>query len=397
MLKSDFPIFKNNPWLIFLDSAASSQKPQYVIDGVSEFVASSYANIHRGLYSLSEKSEEAYHHSKELVGELINCKASEIIYSYNSTYGINLIAQSLVISDILKTWDVVLLWIREHHANILPRQILAERKGFTIEFFTITDEYEIDRNDFDQKYSDKVKVVSVSHVSNVTGKIYDVKKIKSKLRDETFFLVDGSQSVPNFPVDVQDIGCDCLVFTGHKMMAYTWIWAIYLNKKRIKKLVPMIRGWGTIEDVSVEGHTLASNSDKFEAGTPNIIWAVSLLKAIEYIKSIDGMKKIREHEQKLVKLCLAWFAKFKDKIEILWPLTTDRVAVFSFIITNNTNFNNIGETFDVQNIAIRCGGHCAYPLHKRFQKAGTCRMSAYVYTDENDIDNFFTVLEGLVK
>lgn len=397
MFKKDFPIFKNNPWMIFFDNAASTQKPQYVIDGVSEFVAHDYANIHRGMYTLSERSEEAYHHSKELVWELLNCKASEIIYSYNSTYGINLIAQSLVISDILKTGDVVLLWIREHHANILPRQVLAERKGFTIEFFTIDENYEIDRNDFEKKYTDKVKVVSVGHVSNVTGKIYDVKNIKSKLRDDTFFLVDGSQSVPNFPVDVQDIGCDCLVFTWHKMMAYTGIWIIYLQKKWIKKLTPMIRGWGTIEDVSIEGHILATNSDKFEAGTPNIIWAVSLLKALEYIKSIGGMKTIREHEQQLVKLCLQKFSQFKDKVEIFWPLTTDRVAVFSFVLANNTNFNNIGEHFSDHNIAIRCGGHCAYPIHKHFKKAGTCRMSAYVYNDEVDIKAFFDVLEGLVK
>ena len=398
MLKNDFPVFKNNPWLVFLDNAASTQKPQYVIDGVSEFVASSYANIHRWLYSLSEKSEEAYHHSKELVGELLNCKASEIIYSYNSTYWINLIAQSLVVSDILNAWDTVLLWIREHHANILPRQILAERKGFKIEFFNIDDQYEIDRKDFDQKYSDKVKVVSVAHVSNVTGKIYDVKKIQSKLRDDTFFLVDGSQSVPNFPVDVQDIGCDCLVFTGHKMLAYTGIGVIYLKKERIKKLVPIIRWWWTIEDVGVEWHTLASNSDKFEAGTPNIIGAVSLSKALEYIKSIWGMKKVREHEQKLVKLCLDGFAKFKDNVEILWPTTagkpstSDRVAVFSFVLANTTNFNNIGEKFAEQNIAIRCGGHCAYPLHKRFKKAGTCRMSGYIYNDEADIAKFFEIL-----
>lgn len=405
MIKKDFPIFKNNPWLVFLDNAASTQKPQYVIDGVSEFVASSYANIHRWLYSLSEKSEEVYHHSKELVGELLNCKASEIIYSYNSTYAINLIAQSLVISDILNTWDTVLLWIREHHANILPRQILAERKGFNIEFFTIDDQYEINRDDFDQKYSDKVKVVSVAHVSNVTGKIYDVKKIKSKLRDDTFFLVDGSQSVPNFPVDVQDIGCDCLVFTGHKMLAYTGIWAIYLKKEWIKKLVPIIRWWGTIEDVSIEWHTLAGNSDKFEAGTPNIIWAVSLLKALEYIKSIGWMKKIREHEQKLVKSFLQNLrdkgrgTRWKDSpIEIIWPLTPeDRVAVFSFTLSNTTNFNKIGETFAEANIAIRCGGHCAYPLHKRFKKAWTCRMSGYIYNDEADIKAFFDVLEGLVK
>jgi len=395
MIKNDFPIFDNNPGLVFLDNAASTQKPLYVIEGVSEFVTSSYANIHRGLYSLSEKSEEAYHHSKELVGELLNCKASEIIYSYNSTYAINLIAQSLVISDVIKAWDVVLLWIREHHANILPRQILAERKWFTIEFFTIDDQYEIDRNDFDKKYTDKVKVVSVAHVSNVTGKIYDVKKIKSKLRDDTFFLVDGSQSVPNFPVNVQDIGCDCLVFTWHKMMAYTGIWAIYVKKERIKKLVPMIRGGGTIEDVDITWHTLATNSDKFEAGTPNIIWAVSLTKAIEYITSIWWMKKIREHEQKLVKLCLEGFKKRQDKIEILWPLNSDRVAVFSFLLANNTNFNNIGETFSDQNIAIRCGGHCAYPLHKHFKKPGTCRMSGYVYNDEQDIARFFEVLDQI--
>ena len=396
MHKTDFPIFKNNPWLIFLDNAASTQKPQYVIDGVSEFVASSYANIHRWLYSLSEKSEEAYHHSKELVGELLNCKASEIIYSYNSTYGINLIAQSLVVSDILQKWDVVLLGIRDHHANILPRQILAQRKWFTIEFFTITDEYEIDRDDFDQKYSDKVKVVSVAHVSNVTGKIYDVKKIHTKLREDTFFLVDGSQSVPNFPVDVQNIDCDCLVFTGHKMMAYTGIGVIYLKKEWIRKLVPIIRWWWTIEDVSTEGHTLLGNSDKFEAGTPNIIWAVSLAKALEYIQSIWWMKKIREHEQKLVKLCLDGFSKFKDKVEILWPTTTDRVAVFSFLLANNANFNNIGETFSDANIAIRCGGHCAYPLHKRFKKAGTCRMSGYIYNDESDITKFLEILAKLI-
>lgn len=391
-MKKDFPIFKNNPWMVFFDNAASVQKPQYVIDGVSEFVSHNYANIHRGMYSLSERSEEAYHHSKELVGELLNCKASEIIYSYNSTYAINLIAQSLVISDVINTWDVVLLWIREHHANILPRQILAERKWFTVEFFTIDENYEIDRNDFDKKYTDKVKVVSVGHVSNVTGKIYDVKKIKSKLRDDTFFLVDGSQSVPNFPVDVQDIGCDCLVFTWHKMMSYTGIWSIYLKKEWIKKLTPMILGWGTIEDVSIEWHTLATNSEKFEAGTPNITWAVSLLKALEYIKSIWWMKKIREHEQKLVKLCLEGFEKLKDKVEIVWPLKIDRVAVFSFVLPNNTNFNNIGEAFADKNIAVRCGWHCAYPLHKHFNKPGTCRMSAYVYNDEADIAKFFEVL-----
>ena len=396
-MKKDFPIFNNNPWLIFLDNAASTQKPQYVIDGVSDFVAHDYANIHRGLYPLSERSEEAYHHSKQLVGELLNCKASEIIYTYNATYGLNMIAQSLVVSEVVQAGDVVLLGIREHHANILPWQLLADKKGFSIEFISIDDQYEIDREDFARKYTDKVKVVSLAHVSNVTGKIYDMHHVKSKLRDDTFFIVDGSQSVPNFPVDVQEIGCDALVFTGHKLMAYTGIGAVYLQKKWIQTLVPMTRGGGTIEDVSIAWHTLLGNVDKFEAGTPNIIGAVSLAKSLEYITSIWWMQKIREHEQKMVKLCLEWFAALQDKVEIIWPTTTDRVAVFSFVLKNMQNFNKIWELFADQNIAIRCWGHCAYPLHKSLQHHGTCRMSCYLYNDEADSTAFFETLTKICE
>lgn len=396
-MKNDFPIFHNNPWLIFLDNAASTQKPQYVIDGVSDFVAHDYANIHRGLYPLSERSEEAYHHSKQLVGELLNCKASEIIYTYNATYGLNMIAQSLVVSEIVQAGDVVLLGIREHHANILPWQLLADKKGFSIEFISIDDQYEIDREDFARKYTDKVKVVSLAHVSNVTGKIYDMRQVKSKLRDDTFFIVDGSQSVPNFPVDVQEIDCDALVFTGHKMMAYTGIGVLYLQKKWVQTLVPMTRGGGTIEDVSVEWHTLLGNIDKFEAGTPNSIAAVSLAKSLEYIQKIGGMEAIWKHEQTLVKQCLAGFATVQDKVEVVWPTTTDRVAVFSFVLANNSNFNKIGELFAEQNIAIRCWGHCAYPLHKSLHHHGTCRMSAYLYNDESDITAFFDALTRLIK
>jgi cysteine desulfurase/selenocysteine lyase len=208
---------------------------------------------------------------------------------------------------------VVLLGIWEHHANILPWQILAEEYGFTIEFINLfphpnpspaergsIGDYDIDWEDFEKKYDEKVKIVAVSHVSNVTGKIYDVKKIGEKLREETFFLIDGSQSVPNFPVNVGQIDCDCLVFTAHKMMAYTGIGVVYLKKEYIKNLTPMIAGGGTVEDVTTHSYTLRSDGDKFEAGTPNIIGAVSLLKAIEYITSIGGIEKIWEHEMTLV-------------------------------------------------------------------------------------------------
>lgn len=397
MKKKDFPIFQNNPGLVFLDSAASTQKPKYVIDWVNYFVSNDYANIHRWAYHLSEKSEEIYQESKKIVAEFLNCKTSEIMYNYNATHWFNIVAQSLVNSGFLKKWDKVLLWIWEHHANIVPWQILSKIFGFQIDFIWISKWCEIDRDDFSKKYDKSVKVVSIWHVSNVTGKIYDVKKIKSLLREDTFFIVDWSQSFPNMKIDVQNIWCDCFVFTAHKVMAYTWIGVMYLKKDWIKKLTPMLSGWWAIRDVDLFWHTVPNDYSKFEAGTPNIIWAISLLKSLEYVKSIWWVQKIREHEQKLIKYSLDRFTKLKDKVKLIWPKTKDRTAVFSFFIPENKNFNNIWEIFAQHNIAIRCGGHCAYPIHKDLNIPWTCRMSAYLYNDISDLKNFFDILESIVQ
>ena len=394
--KNDFPIFQENPNLVFLDSAASSQKPFSVIHWVSDFTSKYYANIHRWMYSISEKSEEIYEKSKNLLSQFINCKQSEIFYTYNATYGISILAQSLVNSKILTKWDKVLLWIREHHANVVTRQILAENMWFDIEFINIDANYEIDRDDFSNKYDKTVKVVSLWHVSNVTGKIYDMKKVKSLLRDDTFFMIDGSQSFPNMMIDVQDIWCDAFVLTGHKVMAYTGIGAVYVKKDWMKKLSPMI-AWGwTIKDVGVEWHNLVSTIEKFEAWTPNIIGAASLLYALEYIQSIWGMKVIQKHEEYLVQEFLTWFKKLENNVKLIWPKTTDRIAVFSFFIPSLDNFNTVGEMFAAKDIAVRCGGHCAYPLHKDLKVPWTCRASGYLYNDQEDIDNFFEVLRTIV-
>ena len=394
--KRDFPIFQNNPWLIYLDNGASTQKPKLVIDWVSDFVSNYYANIHRWSYDLSEKSEEFYFESKKKLGEFLNCKSSEIIYSYNSTYSINLIAQALCKSKFLWKWDSVLLWIREHHANVMPWKLLSEEFWFDIKYISIDEKYEIDWPDFSKKYDGTVKVVSIWHISNVTWKIYDVEKVKKLLRPETFFIVDWSQSFPNISVDVQKIWCDCFVFTGHKAMAYTGIWWLYLKKDWIKELTPLISWWWAIRDLDVDFYELPTTGSKFEAGTPNIIWAVSLLKALEYIESIWWMETIRNHEQEIVNYCLPKFEKLAEKVQLIWPKTNDRVAVFSFFIPENTNFNNVWEFFAAQNIAIRCGWHCAYPIHKSLSIPGTCRMSAYIYNDLDDIDKFFQTLNKLI-
>lgn len=399
-MKSLFPIFKNNPELVYLDSAASSQKPQIVIDWVADFLANDYANIHRWLYSLSERSENLYHQSKTMLSDLIHCKESEIIYSYNSTYCFNLLAQALVNADSKwekKIWhgDKVLVGIREHHSNILPWQTLAQTFGFIVDFIGIDENYNIDRADFEAKYDESVKVVSVSHVSNVTGQIMDVKTLKSKLRDDTFFIIDWSQSVPHFPVNVQEIGCDALIMTAHKMFAHTWLGMLYLQQKRIKELNPMILWWGTPKDVSTTDFSLQWNSDKREAGTPNIVGAVSLLKALEFIQSI-GMWAIREHEKRLTALLIEWFREHEDWIRVFGSLdrVEERVGVFSFEIKGKS-FNKIGEFFANHNVCLRSGGHCAYPLHKSINANGSVRVSIYLYNDEQDIQSFFTVLDEL--
>jgi len=396
--KKLFPVFDKHPELIYLDNAASTQKPKAVIDGVSDFLKNDYANIHRGLYSLSERSEELYYESKCKLAELINCKPSEIIYSHNSTYCINLLAQALVNSWKLWKWDKVLLWIREHHSNILPRKTLSKIFWFDIEFVNETEDFQIDRKDFAKKFTKKVKVVSLSHVSNVTWAIMKIEKVREKIWDNVFFIVDGSQSVPHIPVDVEQIQCDAFIMTGHKMMAQTWLWMMYLKRELIKELDPLILWWWTVKDVSIDDFSLQNNADKWEAWTPNIVWAVSLLKALETIENIWWMEKIQEHEKSLIKLLYEWFRKRKNKVTLLWSLNSDnRIWTFSFIVDGENNFNKIWDIFAKKNICIRTGWHCAYPLHKSLNVWWSDRISTYLYNTQEDIEKFFEVLDGIIN
>ena len=394
--KKLFPIFDKHPELIYLDNAASTQKPKAVIDWVSDFLKNDYANIHRWLYSLSEKSEELYYESKCKLAELINCKPNEIIYSYNSTYCINLLAQALVNSWKLWKWDKILLWIWEHHSNILPWQTLSNIFWFKIDFIYEDKNSNIDWKDFDKKFDKKVKVISLAHVSNVTWQIMEVEKVRGKIWENVFFIIDWSQSVPHLPVDVEEIQCDALIMTGHKIMAQTGLWMMYLKREWIKKLNPLILWWWTVKDVGINEFSLQNNADKREAWTPNIIWAISLLKALETIEQLGWIEKIREHEKNLIKILYEWFEKRKNKITLLWNLSQDnRIWTFSFIINDENNFNKIWEIFSKNNICIRTWWHCAYPLHKSLNVWWSARISVYLYNTKEDIEKFFEVLDGL--
>ncbi len=396
--KKDFPIFTQNPGMIYLDSASTAQKPSHVIDGMSTFLQTSYANIHRGAYAISEQAEDLYIASKEKVASMVlGCSADEIIYTYNATYAYNMLAESLWYSGVLKAGDSVLIDVAEHHANIVPRQMLSQRHGIVVEWLEVNENFAYDMNDFQKKYHDRVKVVSLSAASNVTWARYNIAEISWLLRPETFFIIDGSQAIPHGTIDVKKHRIDALVFTGHKIMADTWLWILYLAKGHIKSLQPARGGGGMIEDVHVSGFRSASGWQKFEPWTSHIVWAVSLLKALEYIESIWGFATIQAHEKELVSYALARFAENKNLKLLGVQEAENRMWIFSFIINNDSNNTQIGEKLALENICVRCGGHCTHPLFHKLEQNGSCRASTYIYTDISDLEKFFLSLEVLTS
>lgn len=394
-IKKDFPIFNNNPDLIYLDSTASSQKPSLVIDWIKEYLENSYSNIHRWLYDIAARSEELYDISKKKVCDLIWASSyKEIIYTYNSTYASNFLIWSLKLSWTLKAWDKVLLSIVEHHANVVPWLILKEEIWIEIEYINITDNYDLDFDDFEKKYDEKVKIISMTHVSNVTGQIFDLERIWKLKREDTLFIIDWSQSVPHFKVDVKKLNADFLFFTWHKLFADSWIGVLWWKTKLLEELKPIFSWWWAISTVDETCFKYAKLPYKFEPGTPNLSWAVSLLKALEYIESIWWFEKIEEIENDLVEYTLEKFNSRPD-IKLLWSTKSDdRVWVFTFVISN-IHSHDIAESMAENNICIRAGKHCAHPFLNILKIKQASRMSLYIYNTFEDVDKFFEVLDNV--
>jgi len=391
-MKKEFPIFTQHPGLVYLDNASTTHKPQFVIDAVSTFVSGSYANIHRGNYDLSMEAENVYRDSKKAVAKLLWCQFSEIAYHYNATACSNMIAQSLCYSGKVGKWDTVLLWIRDHHATIVVWQQLQKHFGFTIRYIPIdTQTYAIDRDGFAAVLDDTVKVLACSHVSNVTGSIYDMQKVRTLIAENVFFIVDASQSVPNFSVDVKEIWCDCLFFTAHKMLAYTWLGVMYLAENYIGSLDPLCVGGGVIEDVTTQWSSLVRGIEKFEAGTPNIIGAASLLAALRYIDWIWWYGTLHRIEQENIVYILEKIITLPASIRLVGVHSSDaRIAVFSF--ATDEHALDVADRLADAKVCVRVGWHCAHPLLYHLKEQQLLRMSCYMYTTKEDIDRFFSVL-----
>lgn len=395
--RSDFPIFKNNPSIVFLDSASSSQKPQVVIDAILDYLTSSYSNIHRGAYDISMQSSILYDRAKQSVAKKLSSRSDEIVFTYNATYAFNLVSRSLVKSGFLKKWDIVLLSKVDHHANIVPWQILAEEYGIVLDWVDLHEDWTIDYWSIESKLP-HAKVLSITGASNVTGEILDIDRVKSifdTLSTKPIFILDGSQRFPHMSTDVSKYGIDFYIGTGHKVMSDTGIGFFYWRKELLQKMNPAFCGGGAINAVTTEWYEAAGLPFRHEPWTPHIVGAVSLLAALEYIDSIGGYEAVEQYEKELTEYALEQFATLPSNIRLIGSKNPEnRLGVFSFVFENH-HPNDVAEDLADAGICVRAGHHCTDPLHQSLGIRGSLRASLYIYNTREDVDKLIERLKNL--
>lgn len=393
--KKDFPVFHYHPSLVYLDSASTTQKPQVVIGAMVDCMQHSYANIHRGAYDLSISAEQIYSDAKKKTAEFLHAYSPhDIIFTYNATYGYNLMARSLFKSGKLLAGDTVLLSFLEHHANIVPWQILAEEYSIRIEWVNLTTEGTFDYDDFREKVK-TAKIVSLTGASNVTGEVLDldiIKKTLDTLENKPIFILDASQRFPHLDVNVNEYAIDICIFTGHKVFSDTGLGVIYMRRDLQKNVFPAFCGGGAINAVMLDGYLPAGLPFRFEPGTPHIIGAASLLSALRYMESIGGYEAIQNHENELIEYILARCQALPSGVYLVGPKTKkNRLGVFSFAF-ENYHSHDIAEYLADRGIAVRSGHHCTEILHTQLGVKSTLRISVSLYNTKEDIDIFFDTL-----
>lgn len=401
-IRKDFPIFsrvKTRPF-VYLDSAATSLKLKVVLEAMREYYEEYSANVARGVYAMAEKATQEYENARKIAQKFIGAsRPEEIIFVRNATEGLNLIASSYA-ENFLREGDGILLSEMEHHANLVPWQQLAKKGKISLHFLPLnlkTGELEWNPKTFVAFLkSRKIKLVSLTHVSNVLGTINPIKEIAKKVHETgAILVVDAAQSVPHLPVDVKNLGCDFLVFSGHKMLGPTGIGVLWGRYELLEKMPPFLTGGEMIEDVDWKYSVFQSPPWRFEAGTPHIAGAIGLGAAIKYLEKI-GMEKIREHEKELLILVVKKLAEVPG-LSILGPKDIrKRSGVISFVI-KGIHSHDIGSFLNEEGIMIRVGDHCAKPLHKKFKIPASSRISFYIYNNKEDIEKVVKSLSKLVK
>jgi cysteine desulfurase/selenocysteine lyase len=387
-----FPILAQEVYgkrLVYLDSAATSQKPDSVIDAVSNYYREFNANVRRGVHALSYKSTEAYEGARVKVAQFIGAQeAAEVVFTRGTTESINLVAATLG-GDVLKEGDEILLTTLEHHANIVPWQMVAKRTGARVIVCPLTPDGDVDLQFFSRLLSEKTKIVAVAHISNALGTVNPVKKMTEMAKQVgAYVLIDGAQAVHHQRVDVQDIGCDFYAFSGHKMYGPTGIGVLYGRKEILEEMPPYQGGGDMIASVSFEKTHFAPPPQRFEAGTPNIAGVIGLNAAIDFIEEI-GISAIADHEQQLMSEMEKLLGEL-DNVSIIGN-PKHRVGSISFTV-RNAHPHDVGTVLDHEGIAVRAGHHCAQPLMRALDIPATVRASFGVYNSLEDIRTLGTAL-----
>ena len=395
-IRNDFPILSrkiNGHELVYLDNAATTHKPRSVINSLVDFYENHNSNVHRGVHTLSMEATDKFEEAREKISTFINSQTSQsIIWTRNASESLNIISYSWGNKNIGEG-DEILLSPMEHHSNLIPWQELARMKGAKIKFLSLNIDGTLDLSNIDELITQKTKLVSIVHVSNALGTINPVKELCEKAHQVgALFVLDGAQSVPHMSVDVQDIGCDFFVFSGHKMMGPTGIGVLYGKMEILEEMDPVFTGGEMVLEVTYEKASWADIPMKFEAGTPNIADSIALGTAVDYLQNI-GMENIHDYEKSITSYALKKFNTLESEgVTLFGPKSSDQKgAVFSFHIPN-IHPHDLGTILDGMGIAVRTGHHCAMPLIKSLGVSATARASFYVYNTMEEVD---TLIDGI--
>ncbi len=396
-IRQDFPILQREVYgrpLIYLDNAATTQKPRSVVEAISNEYYSTNANVHRGVHFLSQKATDLHEAARERVRQFINARSTaEVLFTRGTTESLNLVASSFG-EAFLKEGDEVIVSVMEHHSDIVPWQLLRERKGIVIRVIPMDDSGRLDLEAYERLFSERTRLVCVAHVSNVLGTVNPVKQMAATAHAHgAYMLVDGAQSIPHFKVDVQDLDCDFLTFSGHKIYGPTGIGVLYGRESLLEKMPPYQGGGEMIARVTFEHTTYERLPYKFEAGTPDYVGTHALAAAIDYVEAL-GMDEIAAHERRLTQYAMERLGAIKDMH--LYGTTPDKDAVVAFNV-GNIHPLDLGTLLDRLGIAIRTGHHCAQPLMQRCGVEGMARASFALYNTMDEIDKLAEGIERVSK
>ena len=393
--RKDFPILSREKKIIYLDNAASSLKPQPVIDKINYYYKECPVNVHRGIHKLSMEASVVYEDTHEKVAKFINCEKEEVIFTSNSTDSINMAMYMLYNSDYFQEGDEIITTVVEHHANLVPWQFISKKLNLNLKFVSLNEDLSFNLEDFKSKLTEKTKLVTITHISNTVGTILPVKEITKLAKEKgALVLVDGSQSVPHMKINFKDLDCDFFAFTGHKMLAPTGIGCLIGKKELLNKLSPVRFGGDMVSNVTLEKSEWNNLPYKFEAGTPNISGVFGLGAAVDYLQEV-GMNNIYEHDKELTKYAIEKLKEIKN-IELFVNKDLEKQAPILLFRMKGIGAPELSALLDeMKGIATRAGMHCAQPIVESLDRKGLVRASFYFYNTKEEINTFISTLKEI--